>query len=214
MSRTSRRRWSCGARGEPNAAVAMKQPPPPPPSLAAGDEAGEADGVAPWVEVLPVNVAVKLRAWLIATVQGPVPVQAPLQPVKVEPVVAAAVRVTGVPAGKAPLQVLLHAIPVGEDVTMPDPVPLMVRVRGYVVEVPRVKVAVTLLPASTTRVQPPVPVQAPLQPVKVEPEAGVALRAMLVPEVKEALQLPPQSTPLGLEATVPVPVPALVTATA
>jgi hypothetical protein len=67
-------------------------------------------------------------------------------------------------------------------------------------------VAVTLLAASRTTVQVPVPVQAPLQPAKVKPVAGVALKAMLVPPVKLALQVAPQSIPLGLEATVPLPV--------
>ena len=41
-----------------------------------------------------VNVAVTLRAAVMLTVQVPVPVQAPLHPVKVDPVAAAAVRVT------------------------------------------------------------------------------------------------------------------------
>lgn len=40
-----------------------------------------------------VKFAVTLRAVLITTVHVPVPVQAPLQPVKVEPTSAAAVRV-------------------------------------------------------------------------------------------------------------------------
>ncbi|OGB95979.1 MAG: hypothetical protein A2Z31_02025 [candidate division NC10 bacterium RBG_16_65_8] len=200
--------------GEPYAAVAMKHPPPPPPSPAAVDDAATwVDGVAAGVAALPVKVAVTLRARLIVVVQVPVPVQAPLQPVKVEPEDAAAVRVTVVPLANALLQGLLHAIPPGEEVTVPDPVPLVFRVRVYVVEVPRAKVAVTLLPESTTRVQLPVPVQAPLQPVKVEPEAGVALSAMLVPEVNEALQVLPQSTPPGLDATVPLPAPAVVTVT-
>jgi hypothetical protein len=104
-------------------------------------------------------------------------------------------------------------MPAGEEVTVPEPVPLLVRVRVYVVGVLRAKVAVRLLAASTTRAQLPVPVQAPLQPVKVAPDAGVALRARLVPEAKEALQVLPQSTPLGLEATVPLPLPALPTVT-
>ncbi len=76
---------------------------------------------------------------------------------------------------------------------------------------PTANVAVTLLAASSTTAHPPVPVQAPLQPVKVEPVAAVALRPTLVPLVKLALQVAPQLIPAGLEATVPVPVPALAT---
>ena len=45
------------------------------------------------------------------------------------------------------------------------------------------KMAVRRAFAPTTSVQPPVPVHTPLQPVKVEPVVGVALRATLVPEV-------------------------------
>jgi hypothetical protein len=81
------------------------------------------------VGVLRVNVAVTLRAADILTVQVPVPVHAPLQPVKVEPVPAAAVRVTEVPDAYEALQVLPQLIPVGFDVTVPDPVPLLVKVR-------------------------------------------------------------------------------------
>ena len=43
------------------------------------------------------NVAVTERAALIATVHVPVPVQAPLQPVNVEPLAADTVSVTDVP---------------------------------------------------------------------------------------------------------------------
>jgi hypothetical protein len=77
----------------------------------------------------------------------------------------------------------------------------------------RAKVAVRLLLLSTTNAQPPVPLQAPLQPLKVEPAFAVALRAMLVWEAKLAPQVLPQSIPVGAEATVPLPAPLLVTAT-
>ncbi|HEY3550370.1 MAG TPA: hypothetical protein VGK69_04895, partial [Gaiellaceae bacterium] len=57
----------------------------------------------------------------------------------------------------------------------------------------------------------PVPVQAPDQPLKVEPAAGVAVRVTLVPEVKSCEQVEPQLIPAGLDVTVPLPEPALLT---
>jgi hypothetical protein len=107
------------------------------------------------------------------TVQAPVPAQAPLQPVKVEPVAGVAVRVRFVPEVKLALQVLPQSIPVGLEVTAPVPVPLFATVR---VKLCRVNVAVTLLAASIGTLHVPVPEQAPLQPVKVEPAVGVAVR--------------------------------------
>jgi hypothetical protein len=56
-------------------------------------------------------------------------------------------------------------------------------------------------------VQVPVPVQAPLQRVKAEPEAGVAVSVTPVPLGTLALQVLPQAIPFGLEVTVPLPVP-------
>jgi hypothetical protein len=76
------------------------------------------------------NVAVTLRAAVMLTVHVPVPVQAPLQPVKAEPVVGVAVRVTAVPSAYHVLQVLPHAMPVGDEVTVPEPVPAFVTVRS------------------------------------------------------------------------------------
>jgi hypothetical protein len=54
-------------------------------------------------------------------------------------------------------------------------------------------------------------VQAPLQPAKVEPPAGVGVSVTVVPGVKPAEQEVPQVMPDGLEATVPLPVPVLLT---
>jgi hypothetical protein len=71
------------------------------------------------------NVAVTFRAALIVTVQVPVPLQAPDQPVKVEPAVGAAVRVTDVPSAILAEQVLPQLMPAGE-LTVPVPVPALV----------------------------------------------------------------------------------------
>jgi hypothetical protein len=46
-----------------------------------------------------------------------------------------------------------------------------------------VNVAVTLFAESTATTQLPVPLQAPLQPVKVEPDAATAVSVTLVPLV-------------------------------
>jgi hypothetical protein len=74
------------------------------------------------------------------------------------------------------------------------------------------KAAVTLVAPSTVTVQVVVdPEQAPLQPVKVDPLAGVAVRVTEVESVNVALQVAPQVMPAGAEETVPAPVPAVVT---
>jgi 3D (Asp-Asp-Asp) domain-containing protein len=76
------------------------------------------------------KVAVMPCAELIVTVHVPVPLHpAPLQPVKAEPALAAAVRVTLVPLLKMVLQVEPQVIPLGAEVTVPEPVPLFVTVR-------------------------------------------------------------------------------------
>lgn len=74
------------------------------------------------------------------------------------------------------------------------------------------KVAVADLAASMVRVQLAVPEQAPLQPEKTEPLAGVGVRVTEAPLVTEAEQLAPQLIPAGLLVTVPLPVPALLKA--
>lgn len=55
--------------------------------------------------------------------QLPVPVHAPLQPVNVEPVVAAVDKLTTVPLAKLAEQVAPQLIPVGLLTTVPDPAP-------------------------------------------------------------------------------------------
>lgn len=71
---------------------------------------------------------------------------------------------------------------------------------------------IELVPATT--VQLPTPVQAPLQPAKVLPVAGVAEIVTLLVDEKLAEATPqevPQLIPIGLLLSVPAPVPALVT---
>jgi len=58
----------------------------------------------------------------------------------------------------------------------------------------------------------PVPEQpAPLQPVKVEPAAGVAVSVTTVPSLNDVEHVAPQSIPAGELETEPEPVPDFVT---
>src|SRR5436190_736268 len=165
------------------------------------------------VEVCTVKVAVTVVAAESVTAHVPAPEQLPpLQPVKVEPAAGVAVSVTAVPLVKLAEQVAPQVIPAGALVTVPLPVPAGVTVR---VEVCTVKVAVTVVPAESVTTHVPAPEQPPpLQPVKVEPAAGVAVSVTAVPLAKLAVQVAPQLIPTGALVTVPLPVPALLTVSA
>src|SRR5882724_5497059 len=76
----------------------------------------------------PVNVAVTPRAALIVMLQAPVPVQLPLQPLKIEPAAGAAVKVTAVPLAYAAAQLVPHEMPAGALVTVPLPALALVTV--------------------------------------------------------------------------------------
>jgi hypothetical protein len=83
------------------------------------------------------------------TVHVPVPVHAPVQPANTDPKFGVAVRVTMTPL-KGATQVLGHDIPLGEDVTVPLPVPAGVTVTcdGIIVQL-SVKGALTFAEGST-----------------------------------------------------------------
>ena len=82
------------------------------------------------VEFCTANVAVTLCEAPMVTVQAPVPVHAPLQPVNVEPAAGAAVRVTFAPELKLALHVAPQLMPAGDEVTVPLPVPALPTVRA------------------------------------------------------------------------------------
>src|SRR5438046_3403099 len=156
------------------------------------------------------NVAVTVVAALTVTVQVPVPEQPPpLQPLKMEPAAGAAVSVTEVPVANAAEQVAPQETPAGALVTVPLPAPalLTVSVKDWMA-----KVAVTEVAALIVTVQVPVPEQPPpLQPLKVEPAAGAAVKVTAVPLANAAEQVVPHETPAGALVTLPVPAPALFT---
>src|SRR5690242_13938654 len=77
-------------------------------------------------------VKVAVTAWLavMETMQVPVPEQAPLQPTKVEPELAAAVSVTDWPLPKWAEHTLGQLMPAGLLLTVPLPVPARLTVSG------------------------------------------------------------------------------------
>jgi hypothetical protein len=149
----------------------------------------------------------------MTTVHVPVPLQAPpLQPVNTELPWGDAVSVTVEPELKVAEQVAPQLIPAGELETLPDPLP------DLVTESVKVgageKAAVTDTGAvPMVKLQVPVPEQAPDQPAKTEPAAGVAVRVIRVLVLKLAEQVAPQLIPAGELLTDPDPVPARVTFT-
>src|SRR5258705_13464630 len=126
----------------------------------------------------------------------PVPVQPPpLQPVKVEPPAGAAVSVTAVPLVNVAEQVVPQEMPAGALVTVPVPAPALLTVS---VKDGTANVAVTDVAALIVTVQVAVPVQPPpLQPVNVDPAAGVAVKVTTVPVVKAVEHVAPQEMPAG-----------------
>lgn len=94
----------------------------------------DVEGLVPDVRVvvlasLAVKVAVTVVAALRVTVQPPVPLHPPPdQPPKVDPAAAVAVSVTAAPELKVAVHVAPQLIPAGEDVTVPEPVPVLATV--------------------------------------------------------------------------------------
>jgi hypothetical protein len=142
------------------------------------------------------------------TVQVPPPEQSPDHPVKPEPVAGVAVSVTLVPLSNACEQVEPQLSPTGLEVTEPEPDPDLdtLKLSGTAV-----KVAIAALALSIVRLHSPVPEQAPDQPEKTEPLAGVAVSVTGVPWSYLCEHVEPQSIPPGLEMTVPKPEPVLTT---
>jgi len=141
----------------------------------------------------------------------PVPLQTTplplLHPVNVDPATGVAVSTTVLPLAKLAEQTAPQLIPDGLLVTLPVPVPARVTFRAKVGATP--KVAVTACAWFIVTEHEPVPLQAPLHPVNVDPAAGLAV-STTVP-LNDAVHVAPQLIPAGLLVTVPVPVPAKVT---
>src|SRR5262249_5161618 len=102
-------------------------------------------------------------------------------------------------------QVGPQLMPVGFDVTVPAPLPVL-----FTASVNRcsVKPAITVVAAVIVVVQVPVPLQPPpVQPVNVEPAAGAAVNVTAWPKSESAWQVGLQLMPVGFDVTVPAPLP-------
>ena len=138
----------------------------------------------------------------MVTTQAPVPVHVPLQPVNVEPVSAAAARVT------AALQEARRAVGAAGDaarteVTVPCRCPSST-VRSWVGA--RTKVAVTLGCVDGHDAGPGAGAGAPPAGERGSRRA-VPSSVTVVPSAKFSAQSAPQVMPAGVEVTVPAPVP-------
>ena len=103
--------------------------------------------------------------------------QAPLQPLKVEPVVAAAVRVTDTPETNGAEHCEPQLIGNGFDVTVPEPGPAFVTVRTK----ERANLAVTLRAAVIDTVHVGAePEHAPVHPVNADPAPAAAVSVTAV----------------------------------
>mgnify|MGYP006928526708 CR=1 FL=1 len=83
----------------------------------------------PRSDVTPPKFAVTFLEAAMFTVQLPVPVQSPLQPINVDPGSGVTVSVTLVPLTNDALQVLPQLMPAGALLAIPEPVPDLVTVR-------------------------------------------------------------------------------------
>lgn len=128
--------------------------------------------------VCALNVAVTDFAAVIDTTHEPVPLHAPPQPANVDPAAAVGVSVTDVALLKFAEHVVPQLMPAGELVTLPVPVPALVK---FSEKACTANVAVTERAALMVTTHDPVPLHAPLQPVKSDPVAGAAVSVTEVP---------------------------------
>jgi hypothetical protein len=146
-----------------------------------------------------VKEAVTDLAEFIGIAHGSRPVQAPLHPAKVDPIVGVGVSTTRVPAAGIELQASPQSIPDGEEATVPEPVPDLVTMSG------NPKIATTDFAASMFTAHGPTPLHAPDQPRNEAPATGLAVRVTVVPCPKLVAQTSPQSMAPGDDTTEPAP---------
>lgn len=159
------------------------------------------------VNGLASNCAFTEVATFTVTLHAAVPVQPPLQPTKLEPAVAVAVSTTVVPGATGSLQSRPQLMPVPVTLPAPEPERVTLKVTGGVI---RSNCAFTAVAALTVTLHEDVPLHPPpLQPAKVEPAVGVAVKATTVESGTDSEQSAPQL--MRVPVTAPAPVPVLLT---
>lgn len=132
------------------------------------------------------KMAVTFLASSMVTVQVPVPLQAPVHPAKEDPASGVAVKETTWPLEYEFVQPVPQLIPAGVLTIVPFPVPVLLTVNLLL------KLAWTVLDEFMVTLHAPTPVQAPLQPEKSYPLAGLAVNVTIVPLTNDSLQSNPQ----------------------
>lgn len=143
--------------------------------------------------------------------RAPLPEQAPPHPEKMakgDPPDTLAVRITGVPSGKAAWHVPGQSMPAGLLTTVPPletfPVVFVFTVSesvGFPTNVPLIWVSELSVTVQLVWV----PEQAPLHPLKLSPDPAAAVNVICEPGANGALQVDPQFMPEGLLVIVPAP---------
>ena len=123
------------------------------------------------------KVAETAFAAFMLTMQLAVPVHAPLQPMKVEPALGLALRVTNVPAENLVEHAAPQLIPAGDEVTVPVPLPDFDTVRVTAVS----NFAEIDFGPLITSWHVPLPLQSPVHPEKIEPGFSEAVTTTEVP---------------------------------
>jgi hypothetical protein len=100
-----------------------------------------------------------------------------LQPLKTEPAAGVAVSLTDVPDAKGSLQSLPQLIPAGVDFTAPVPLPDLLMFKPTDCELKVAVQAISVFMVTAPSWQSALP----LQPLKIEPDAGVAVSLTRVP---------------------------------
>ena len=183
------------------------------PLIATGNTVTKAPIVIPSVAVMVTISWLLVKEVVIGKVAPLAPWEIATEPVEIEPgggiwakCGLLSVRLTVVLAGAGPLSIISPCV-----LIPPTTVDGIIEKLANTVVDCWVKLAVTASAAFIVTVHSGALDEQPLHPVKVDPDAGTAVKVTVVPGLKSTEQLTPQFTEPSLLVTVPRPVPWLAT---